>query len=819
MGTIRGTEGVYKGRQVLLPPGQIDVGRDAGNSMAFPSDPYLSRRHATLFFRNGTWFCRDLQSSNGTFVDSVRVGKDPVPILPGSTVSFGQQAFVIDYEVGLLARIVQKVLPAPVVTSPPRPIASPPPLKRATEQDTVGPTRLSAEGDCYWYGPNVKLLIHGYEIHCPMVYVGRKFVNTSNTYSGYGLEEPSLINPALKVASHGEVSDMSYYPTYKDMNPSQRAAYLNWLAQGRRSEIAQGYLFVFYYGLERRLSYKPGTLPGAEREALLAEIEALRKRYTQYESFQSYSSEFLAAYWPERPESINFGQRLRGDYEGPKHHGEIWAMACLAHNQMPLRQSHLEQWIDSQQRSLKRKAPAKRCWNELKELFLLRVGTALGDALPLETGKSKISQAIPYGNMSLRSHEGKSRPLPRVIGDTELVESWASAAANLLEELEPASKYLGTNPDDHDRARANLLYPYDLTMRSAFGKALLAELETFDSHADEVGVTELQVRLGLGEEPLKKLWNPFLEFCDALGYALEPDPRSDIFAALKPQSVCVGRVDAPTDTVFTEAFNRALLALMISGYVARGGGSAPVQLPESVQHALIQRFHLSPHQSARTSLFGRWVQRVCPRPTKAMIEGFPAQFRDGAAIAIVSAAKGSGPLSAKAITTLISVLKVWSWSESEVYSALYGTGDDLAVVKTDTAVKGFAIPPPDSAQGPTLINMEKVKARMEETIEVSRLLGNVFEEVEVPEAEASLRPTSAQYEPLLNALVAGGMSDEEFDALARDHGFLPSGALESLNDAAFDLTGGPLIEGGNPYYIDAFVLEEMRSERTENQTS
>ena len=46
---------------------------------------------------------------------------------------------------------------------------------------------------------------------------------------------------------------LSYWPAYASIPSASRAAYLGWLADGRRFPAAPiGYVFLFFYGLERR---------------------------------------------------------------------------------------------------------------------------------------------------------------------------------------------------------------------------------------------------------------------------------------------------------------------------------------------------------------------------------------------------------------------------------------------------------------------------------------------------------------------------------------------------------------------------------------
>jgi len=48
------------------------------------------------------------------------------------------------------------------------------------------------------------------------------------------------------------VEPLGYYPSYAALRPEQRWVYLNWL-RNVTEEVNIGYVFIYYYGLERQL--------------------------------------------------------------------------------------------------------------------------------------------------------------------------------------------------------------------------------------------------------------------------------------------------------------------------------------------------------------------------------------------------------------------------------------------------------------------------------------------------------------------------------------------------------------------------------------
>jgi pSer/pThr/pTyr-binding forkhead associated (FHA) protein len=54
----------------------------------------VSRRHARLVFRDGNWVLQDLDSTNGTTVNGVRIGR--CEVRPGDLVELGDARLQID---------------------------------------------------------------------------------------------------------------------------------------------------------------------------------------------------------------------------------------------------------------------------------------------------------------------------------------------------------------------------------------------------------------------------------------------------------------------------------------------------------------------------------------------------------------------------------------------------------------------------------------------------------------------------------------------------------------------------------------------------
>lgn len=58
------------------------------------SDPRVSRRHARMVFRDGSWIVQDLASTNGTWVNGATVGR--CALRPGDHLLLGGERLLID---------------------------------------------------------------------------------------------------------------------------------------------------------------------------------------------------------------------------------------------------------------------------------------------------------------------------------------------------------------------------------------------------------------------------------------------------------------------------------------------------------------------------------------------------------------------------------------------------------------------------------------------------------------------------------------------------------------------------------------------------
>ncbi|MEL6937542.1 MAG: TerB N-terminal domain-containing protein, partial [Cyanobacteria bacterium J06607_17] len=220
-----------------------------------------------------------------------------------------------------------------------------------------------------WVPPGKSITVGEYVIPGGMIYVGPQ-LRTPESYRG---TDPCLINPELPVDQANpdyEGSMMGYWPAYRDISPACRAAYLEWLSNGRKAPDAYiGYVFLFFYGLERRVFRDFPNLKidtSSELTAIFFEVERLLNLYGSNSSFNGYASNFLDACQLLQPHQ-NFYEAeppLDGQGYGVPINVQV-ALGQLVASKQPIPVQWLYAWYIHTDRARLR-TPANRC----RELFI-----------------------------------------------------------------------------------------------------------------------------------------------------------------------------------------------------------------------------------------------------------------------------------------------------------------------------------------------------------------------------------------------------------------------------------------------------------------
>lgn len=724
---------------------------------------------------------------------------------------FTTLAQALDYARRLNAEVAPASMPklASAAAQSARPTSSAP-------QRSIGPT---------WFGQGTTVTVSGVPLVSPMIYTG---------VVARSWEAPRhLVDTGLQVAPSGEDRDglsLGYWPSYSGLTPVARHTYLQWLALGRPAGYGIGYVFLFFYGLERRLLREDAV----DVDEVIAEVKRLLTLYGDNGSFRGYARRLLAAVGLIRNDPVAqpvLSPDIRsGEYEMPfavrRYLGARLATGAAFEADDALR------WLLSSPETYLN-TPGRRCFDELIALWRVRFAARHPAGLKVRAPKRRLSTVYrsASGEFELELSAGD---IPDIAAVTAPLNGLRDMLAACQEELEGLSRLLLRKPDARTRLEGALCLPHDLQTPVAERliapvRARLAELVG----PDERGVVTTSAILGLLDIDCEGAKVPAAQqkqlagMLDRLGYAFEPDRRhSD--AALETGGHMVlfaGRCGAaPSGDRTAYAATRAKVEIAI--LASASDGEVVQSELDQISTDLEAEPALSPEDRRRLLAHALWLSRDLPRQQSALkrLSTASGDLRAAAARSAIAAVVADGRILPAEVRFLEKLHKALGLPEGEVYAALHrGTITDAGSPPV-AANDGAARPSGDASLAFDLTRLDRLR---QETSQVSALLSTIFQEEEAPPASVSPRAPAAadrrfpgldtQHAALLAGVVdAGGVADlDRFDADARALILLPAGAVETINEWAFDVFDEPLLEAND----QVIVVEHLRARLIELETA
>jgi hypothetical protein len=121
--------GPNPGKVYELTMDSMSIGREAGNDIVI-QEAELSRNHARISRRGGTFVLEDLGSTNGTFVNRQRI-TTPRNLAPGDEVGFGENVVLTFQGEGAAATVAASGRQVPTRQPAPQAQYAPPPQQPA----------------------------------------------------------------------------------------------------------------------------------------------------------------------------------------------------------------------------------------------------------------------------------------------------------------------------------------------------------------------------------------------------------------------------------------------------------------------------------------------------------------------------------------------------------------------------------------------------------------------------------------------------------------------------------------------------------------
>ncbi len=701
------------------------------------------------------------------------------------------------------------------------------------KEATIDQPTHSVSADSLWVPCNRTIQVAGYSIPGGMFYHGSglKSVDLYN-------DEPALIVPKLKVDTANpdrSGSNMGYWPSYSQIHPTSRAAFLEWLSTGRKDPKANiGYVFIFFYGLERRVLVDAKESAAARNEipTIVAEVKRLLSIYGENNSFRGYASKFLYAIQASQVPANLYRTTPQID------NGCSWeipltlkiALGQIANDGVPLPVEWALAWAENDP-SMPRRMPSQRCQAEFRELFKIRYSEKMGEGLKLKPNKTRLKASYHAATSSFRGDvEVPISDLPDVTETTGPANKIRDIANACTDELEGYSRYLGRNPDGRNSIEATAYLPQPLLSKHA-GKNF-QELNNWLSvqvHSDTPESFPFSILLEYipsitPERFGKKEATALANLLAKMKVGIEPDPRFGNFIPKAGQDIVLFKISNNAPNFPSIEYSAATVVLHLASAVASADGSIASKEECHLEEHVETWLHLSPDEKTRLRAHTQWLLSAFPGMSgvKKRIEVLKQEQKESLGRFLVGVAQADGYIDPTEMKTLTKIYEMLGLDPQSLYSHAHAAAVEPVTIQTADFVKpqGYAIPTPSPkpSEGVAL-DMSTIEAKLAETVAVSAILNNIFTEDEPvtqatpPEstvsdiAIAGLDPESFTFMQVLASKLV--WAREELEKLAADHSLMLDGTLDSINDASFDHFGGPFFEGDDPIEINAEYAKEI----------
>ncbi|HEX6641615.1 MAG TPA: TerB N-terminal domain-containing protein [Thermoanaerobaculia bacterium] len=697
----------------------------------------------------------------------------------------------------------------------------------ARQQPSPRPQTL-AQTSGEWLAQGRSATVHGFATG-DFVYVG----NRLKALNGYNVE-PSLIDPALPVdraVANTAGAGMTYWPSYSNISASSRSAFLQWLAGGRNDPNAYiGYVFIFFYGLERRV-YEYVQDRGSSADEILAiarEVSRLLGLYARTSgSFASYGSALLDLIATIEPRARDLVRDTdRPDY-GPSQRLKL-VLGELSLAGKPIPAALALEWVRS---SYSLNTPAARCAHEFELLFHIRYAKQFGDGLVVKPNRTYLNLNYRPASSALDPLAVTQQRIPDITSLTRPLTKLIELAQECTTALDSFSRFLGKNPEGRQSLSAFALLPDDLVEATpsmdATSLASLVRSRLDDGGRAHLGAGELlpYVRLAKPEKVSKNEAMLLAQALEKLGYGVEPDVRVGGPVYDLDGRVVVFRRLPDCPSTASDEYATATLCMRFGAIV-----SAADDEVSEIERALLQKhiadtLQLSAGERQRLSAHLAWLLEEKPGTggLKKHLAALSADTRHHVGQLLITVATTDGrvdPREMKMLEKLYALIGLDTAAlYADIHAALATDDEPIAVASPSTAPKGFAIPAKPSMRATTAagIDMERVRLKIAETRQVSTLLSGIFAEEEAPVAVTpaiaqanTIGTLDAAHSELLRRLAQReSWPRDEVERLASELSLLPDGALETINDFAYATAAEPLWEDDDPVAINSRVAMEL----------
>lgn len=656
------------------------------------------------------------------------------------------------------------------------------------------------------------------------IYVGDHMIG----YSGHGTE-CSLINPHLThKISHEHYSDstLAYWPKYSKISVTCRGTYLFWLSGERNDpEINLGYVFLYYYGLERRIliDYPNGIVSDDEFLDLFNEVKRLNSIYGSNKSFNGYSLSLLSYMAIMAPKIISlefdFSSQLKITNEFKNY------LSVLIQDERPWPAIIAMKWADLLT-GISNRSVIHRCKQEALTLFNYYYQKEFGNGLVVENIEGFLSVKYTPASQSLSNFKSMNSkyPDPEYIGENKLL---CDILSRVEKELTEYSRYIGKLENSRDRNIKNTLGAIVLLPDSYLkisNNPVVSEFQSWIiqlvSNNSYVSLSEIWLKLNMfiSGKVTKKEINLLTKLLEKSGYGFCPDPRHNVEKLLFDSNIAIFKNELREDIKLCQNFMRLRALIKIGSIIFHDNEAFNFNL---IIDGLISDSGLGEIEITHLRSYSSWVSKsdLSFKGLKPFVKILSEDDCRNLLYSIIKIYASSGIVSTDKLKQIEKVYALVGIDKSMLVSDLHNVSSSSYRIPVSSDTKGFKM------------DNEHIKKIQEETKDAQSILGEIFNEnddieeeinTDIVTKEVSAKENSIENEGyhglngnnlvLFNEIKSSEeVSLEHLMHLCKKLNLMSDGAIEEINDWSFELVDAPVIEIEDMVYIDQEIIEEIES--------
>lgn len=643
-----------------------------------------------------------------------------------------------------------------------------------------------------------------------MTYVGARLKAMSEG------DDPSLIDPECSVgnAPSFDINSLGVTCSYRGFSDHQRLAYLNWLAAGRVSPTApRDFLLVFFYGLERRVMIDSTRMPEARQEwfQIVIELRRLLALHSRNPgAFQEkamallnwleladdppkiYEQEFTDPEVMKRPPRLRFVlSQVARDREAMP----AWLALCLVRNDP----------------GISLRSTATKCSALFDLHFKRKYLAAFEEGLFLRKTATPLEFRYFPASPALHMTEG----VVLAFGDMKEADTGSAVIDKLqkivdetMADLDGYARAIGPDSEKVGSFEAIINLPVSLWREDP-----IAERE-IDILLDELSngpvLTTLAAaltRFGNGDkQPVREKLRTWVRAMEGFGIGFTPDlmlqskpvALSDPVAFFKLGNLQQAERSTP----------RALAVLAIIDVAMTVALADSEFADQAVDHLVLRALDLEGVGDGMWDWLHGYVRCTQKKPgTLTSLKKRIGECSDAEKLTISTLAlqtlehqRDISPVQMKALEKLHAAL---SLDNKALFDRVHAMATGGSIQHANDKPAEFSL------------DAGRIAELHRDTATVSTLLANIFQDEDAVQPVAVAMPAvmgvlglDAKHSAMAQVLLTRSQWPlDDIKALAREHGLFVDGALESLNEAAFDAHGIPFTEGDDPVDVNPEILE------------